>query len=233
MTRRLWVPFVPFLLVSALHLVALFTGSVALSTPTKWFLMPALLIGFIVSQFGPAQRRLVGELPVLGSIAILFSWAGDILIATPGDIGFLLGLGAFFLAHVAYLVLFLRPLKRRRVPLVALVLVVWWAVLLIVLAPYLGALLIPVAIYGIVLGASAAAALGTGPWVATGAVLFLASDTLLAFKLFLPDFAVWQADFLIMLMYLAGQGLIAYGAVRMRWAVGGIRTLAPEGFVAQ
>jgi hypothetical protein len=34
---------------------------------------------------------------------------------------------------------------------------------------------------------------------------------------FLPGFELWQVDLLIMLSYLAAQGLIAFGAIRMAW----------------
>jgi uncharacterized membrane protein YhhN len=220
MTRRLWVPFLPFIIVSVVHLAALFVGWAWLATPSKWLLMPALLVAFLGAQAGmtPAPAPATPSLRVLGSIAILFSWAGDILISTPGDIGFFLGLGAFFCAHLAYLVLFLRQLKRRRIPLAALLLVVWAVALVVVLAPHLGVLIVPVALYGLALGGATAASLGTGRLVAAGAVLFLVSDTVLSLKMFLPGFSLWQDDFLIMLSYLLGQGLIAYGAVRMRRA---------------
>jgi alkenylglycerophosphocholine/alkenylglycerophosphoethanolamine hydrolase len=71
-----------------------------------------------------------------------------------------------------------------------------------------------VAVYGAVLGLSAATALGTNPTIAVGAGLFLLSDSVLACKLFLPGFGFWQQDLVIMALYCAGQGLIALGLVR-------------------
>ncbi|MCU1512993.1 MAG: hypothetical protein JWO10_83 [Microbacteriaceae bacterium] len=209
------MPFALYIAVGAVHLVALLTHAVPVSDATKPLLMPALLVGFLWALHQRTGRMPRGELALLGVTGILFSWLGDILLGTPGGMGFLLGLGAFFLAHVNNLVFFLRPLRRHRIPLVALVLVLWWVALLVTLAPHLGTLLVPVAIYGLVLGASAAASLGTIRTVAAGALLFLASDTVLALKMFLPGFSLWQADFLIMVLYIAGQGPIAFGAVRM------------------
>jgi uncharacterized membrane protein YhhN len=208
-----WWAFVPYAVVAAVHLVALFSGATAVSDPTKGLLMPALLLALLVAI--PSRR---GRVALWAGLGILFSWAGDLLLSTPGDTGFVAGLGAFLLAHIAYLVLFLRPLKARRIPRLGLLYLIWWAALLVLLAPHLGVLLIPVAVYGLVLAASTTAALGTDRVVAIGGFLFLASDTLLAFKMFWPDFAVWEADFLIMLGYLAGQGLIILGAVRHRRA---------------
>jgi uncharacterized membrane protein YhhN len=65
-----------------------------------------------------------------------------------------------------------------------------------------------------VLVVSAATALGVNRTVAVGALIFFVSDTLLGFKMFWPGFSLWQADFLIMLAYITGQGLIALGSVR-------------------
>ena len=171
--------------------------------------MPALLLALLVSL--PARR---GEVGLWAGTGMLFSWAGDLLLSTPGEAGFIAGLGSFMLAHVAYLVLFLRPVRTKRMPALALAYAAWWAALVVVLSPHLGALLVPVAVYGLVVGASSAAALGTTRAIAVGALLFLLSDSILAFKLFWPGFAVWQQDFLIMLAYIAGQGLIAVGVVR-------------------
>jgi uncharacterized membrane protein YhhN len=206
---RRWWAFAPYGIVAVAHLAGLFTGAEWLASPTKGLLMPALLLGLLVSI--PARRD---EVALWGGAGMLLSWAGDLLLSTPGEAGFITGLGSFMLAHIAYLVLFLGPLRTKRMPPLAIAYAVWWAALVIVLAPHLGALLIPVAVYGLVLGASSAAALGTTRVVAIGGLIFLLSDTMLAFKLFWPGFAVWQQDFLIMLAYVVGQGLIAVGAVR-------------------
>ncbi|MEQ1736920.1 MAG: lysoplasmalogenase [Rhodoglobus sp.] len=206
---RRWWAFSLFAAVGAVHLAILAVGAEAWSAPTKALLMPALLIGFLVAL--PSRRN---ELAAVGGVAVLLSWAGDVLLATPGNVGFLIGLVAFMLAHAVYLVQFRRSLKQRRIPRLALLYLAWWLALVVVLSPHLGALLIPVAIYGAVLGLSAAAALGTNRMVAVGALVFLLSDTVLAFKMFWPDFSLWQADLIIMFGYLVGQGLIAVGTVR-------------------
>jgi uncharacterized membrane protein YhhN len=206
LARLAW--FLPYLIVGALHLVALFIGSVELDGATKPLLMPALLIAFLVAL--PKRRT---EIAVLGTLALVFSWLGDVLLSTPGGIGFLIGLGAFLLAHATYLILFLRPLKVRRVPWLALIYLLWWVGLVAALARDTGTLLIPVAIYGLVLGGLAAAGLGSNRWIAVGAFLVLASDSVLAFKLFQPNFSLWEHDFVIMIMYIVGEGLITIGAL--------------------
>ena len=205
--RRL-APFIPYAVVGTVHLVTLFVGWGAGSSVTKILLMPALLLGLLLAL---PQRR--GRIAVIGGLGILLSWAGDVLLESPGDVGFLLGLGGFLLAHLVYLALFLGPLRERRIPWTALLYLLWWAALVVILIPHVGPLVLPVAAYGLVLAASASAALGAGRIAAIGALVFLASDTILAFHLFYPGFEFWQVDFTIMLLYLAGQGLIALGAV--------------------
>ena len=207
--RDLVLPrFLPFAIVGVVHLVTLAIDWHEGSTYTKLAIMPALLLGFLLSV--PARRGLV---VVFGVVAILLSWFGDALLASPGDLGFLLGLGSFMLAHIAYLVLFAWPMRQRPVPWPALVFAAWWFALVTILAPYIGSLLVPVAGYGLVLATASAAALGTNRLAAIGAALFLISDTILAFRLFYPGFEFWQMNLTIMVFYIVGQGLIILGAV--------------------
>jgi len=218
--------FLPVAVIGLAHLIALFlaelgtAGAAEFAGATKVWLMPVLLVSFLWAL--PVVRS---QIALWGTLAILFSWAGDVLLAAPGGNGFLLGLGSFFLAHVSYLVLILRFLKRRRVPWLAAIFAVWWVGFVLLLAPYAGPLLIPISLYGVVLAAMAAVAWTANRWVAIGAVFFLASDSILGLSLFVPKFDFWQLNLVIMLTYLLGQALIAGGAVRH--AVGGITRARP------
>jgi len=211
------VRFLPYAVIGVAHLVTLFTASHEASAITKPLLMPALLLGFLLSlpRVRSSTRR---RIALLGSIAIVFSWIGDVSLGMPGGLGFLIGLGFFFLAHVAYLALFINAISLRRLPrrnwaLVIAVGLVWWAGFVALLAPHAGTLLVPIALYGAVLGGVAATAVACNRWVMVGALLFLISDSLLGLHLFLPGFEFWQVDFTIMVFYISGQGLIAWGAV--------------------
>jgi uncharacterized membrane protein YhhN len=204
--------FAPYLLVSVIHLVALATGAIAIADFTKPVLMVLLFVAFLFSL--PQVR---GEVALLGSLGILLSWIGDVTLSSPDDIGFLIGLGFFLLAHVAYVILFLRKLRMRRLRPLAVVYVAWLIALVVVLAPHLGSLLIPVAVYGLVLCTMGALALHCNRWIAGGGALFVISDSLLGLNNFLPGFELWQTDFLIMLSYLAAQGLMAFGVLRWAW----------------
>jgi uncharacterized membrane protein YhhN len=206
--NRLFLSFVPYAAVGVAHLAGLFFGIVPLEQATKPFLMPALLIGFLVTI--PVRA---GAVALIGSIGFLLSWAGDVLLASPGNIGFLLGLASFLLSHVVFTVLFLRYTRVRRMPWLAVLIAVWWVGLTVLLAPSIGALLAPVVVYGLVLGFYFATSLGCNRYLSLGAFLVLVSDSILAFKLFLPGFSLWEHDFVIMLPYIVGQALVAIGLV--------------------
>jgi uncharacterized membrane protein YhhN len=205
--------FVLYAIICVLYLGSQLAGAGGVQAFTKPLLMPLLLVGLVISL--PTLRS---GIALFASLGILFSWAGDVFLQTPGDAGFLVGLGCFALAHVAYLILFIRELRMRRLPWLALVYVPWWVALVVTLAPHLGALLVPVAVYGLLLGSVAAFGLACNRWIAVGTAVFLVSDTLLGLHMFLPGFDFPGVDFAIMLPYVVGQGFIAWGAIARAWA---------------
>ncbi|WP_241160447.1 lysoplasmalogenase family protein [Microbacterium sp. Y-01] len=181
-----------------------------LAGPTKLLLMPLLAVPVVLSA-----RKLVPRSALLMLLAaLLFSWLGD-------------GAGAFFptapelplmllffgIAHVAYILLFARHLAMRRMPWWALIYVAWWVAMIAILGPHTGVLLIAVAVYGLVLGGTAAFSARCHPLVALGGAFFLTSDTILAFRLFLPDALPSWSSPAVMLTYTTGQGLIVAGAL--------------------
>jgi hypothetical protein len=201
--------FVPYVVGSAAHVILLALDS-PLAPPTKLALMPLLAIPVLV--FARHLRPRVTLALLLA--ALLFSWLGDgagaLFPALPELPMMLLFFG---IAHVAYIVLFARHLSVRRFPRWALVFVAWWIGMIIVLGPHTGALLPAVGAYGLVLGATAALASRCHPVVAWGGVFFLISDTILAFRLFLPDaLPAWSSP-AVMLTYTLGQGLLIAGAL--------------------
>jgi uncharacterized membrane protein YhhN len=203
-----WVGFVPYALVSVVHVVALAVGADEIAAPTKLALMPLLAVAALWAGRGSTW----GPPATLLFVALAFSWLGD-------------GAGSFFpfapelpvmllcfgLAHIAYIVLFWRFLRARPWPAWALVYAAWWLLLVVVLWPRLGALAFGVAIYGLVLGGTAATAARCAPIIATGAAFFLASDTILAFRLFMPEAMPDWTSPLVMATYTLGQGLIVAG----------------------
>jgi uncharacterized membrane protein YhhN len=207
---RLWIGFVPFAVVSVIHVVALAVGADAIAGPTKLLLMPLLAVG--VFWGGRGSRW--GTTYTLLFTAIALSWIGDGAgTFMPGAPTVPMMLLFFGLAHLCYIWLFWRVIQVKRLPVWAIVYGIWWVALLAILWPHLGALLIAVAIYGLVLGGTAVAASRCHPLVAIGGAFFLASDTILAFRLFTPDVMPDWTSPLVMLTYCVGQGLIAAGVI--------------------
>ncbi|MBJ6761839.1 lysoplasmalogenase [Myxococcaceae bacterium JPH2] len=146
------------------------------------------------------------------------SLLGDLLLEI--DPGFFLpGLGAFLLAHLGYTFAYLHvsrtPHPARGLPF--LVLAVGASVLL---RPWLGEMTVPVTLYVAIISTMAwraAALLGDAhtsraqQWTAfAGALLFAASDSLLAIKLFVRPLP--GSSFVIMVLYWAAQLCIAFSA---------------------
>ncbi|MCR2824674.1 lysoplasmalogenase [Microbacterium sp. zg.Y909] len=207
---RWWWGFAVYAVVALVHVILLAVDS-PLTYPTKLALMPALILAAAWSlrrtRWGVAHNLLVA--------ALLFSWFGDgaAFFFPFFDDELPMMLLSFGLAHACYIALFWRHLAVRRLPWWSAVYVVWWLVLIIVLWPLLGALAVGVTVYGLVLGGTAAAATRCNPAVVVGAVFFLASDTTLAFRLFVPGTPDW-AGVAVMVTYTIGQGLIAFGVAR-------------------
>ncbi len=159
------------------------------------------------------------------AVGLVLSALGDLLLALPSD-QFTAGLFAFLAAHVAYVFGFTREV-RALAPARLAPFLLWGGLAYAGLAPGLGGLALAVALYTLAVAAMmwrAAARLGSPgvPRAAaavglTGAVLFAASDTLIAaarFRGLLP----W-AGMPILLLYWAGQlgvaaSVVGYDAIR-------------------
>jgi uncharacterized membrane protein YhhN len=145
-------------------------------------------------------------------VALVCSLAGDVLLMLPRDL-FVFGLGAFLLAHLAYVVgMVVDGVSITR--LLAGVLLVAVGILVlgtqIVRAAYAAEsdLAIPVMVYIGVISAMVVAAVGTGePLAIAGALLFYSSDALIGWSRFVREYA-W-APVVIMVTYHLGQlGLV-------------------------
>ncbi|MFT4235639.1 MAG: lysoplasmalogenase [Microbacterium sp.] len=209
MPHQAWGFFV-YSTIGILHVVAISLRCEALEHSTKLLLMPVLAIAVWTASAG-ARRTWPFVLLVA---AFVFSWFGDapatLLPFLPETPGMLAG---FALTHVCFLVLFIGAIGTGRPKPWALVYLLWWVVLLVVLLPSFGALLPAVAVYGLLLGGMATAATRCHPLVIAGSVLFVISDTVLAFRLFRPEIMPFWTSLAVMVTYIAGQGLIAAGTV--------------------
>lgn len=207
--RTLIWSFIPYVAVSIFHVIVLWLSS-PLAGPSKLLLMPLLALPVLVSL----KNTRPSAASALLLLAILFSWLGDgagSFFPTAPELPLMLGF--FGLAHVAYIALFVRNLKRRRLPKWTLVYAAWWIAMVAFLGPHTGALFFGVAAYGLILAGTAILAARSTAIIAAGGAFFLASDTILAFRLFLSEaMPAWTSP-AVMLTYTLGQGLIVAGAL--------------------
>lgn len=200
----------PYVVLAIIHVIALAAQS-PLAAPTKLTLMPLLALPVAAAAPRLRPRVTVGLLLT----ALLLSWLGDGAGSFfPGGPELPLMLLFFGFAHVVYIVVFLRFAAVRRLPWWALLYAAWWIGMLAAVGPHVGNLLFAVAAYGLVLAGTAATSARGNAVVATGGAFFLASDSILAFRLFLPDaMPAWTSP-AVMLTYTLGQGLIIAGVIR-------------------
>lgn len=148
--------------------------------------------------------------------ALVLSLAGDVLLMLPSD-RFVFGLGAFLLAHLAYVGgLLADGVTAERLAVGAVVVAVAVAVVGVPLlrgvrraAPGMAG---PVGAYVVVISAMVLAAIGTGDALAiAGAASFYASDALIGHTRFVRP-AVWAPP-AIMVTYHVGQALLTLSLV--------------------
>ena len=159
------------------------------------------------------------------ALALALSAAGDLFLSRPGEKAFLAGLASFLLAHIAYIALFAivggGPGVLVAAPwrgALAAVLVVYGLIMLVLLMRRIGpSLRGPVTVYIVAILCMGVSALTLdAPLVITGALLFMASDTLLATEKFLLPAISRQRDWMryaVWASYYLGQMAITLGLI--------------------
>ena len=196
------------LLGAAVFLYARLSGLSELGLLSKGIPVIALLLWLRTAPSGLYRRWI--------SLGLLCSLAGDILLDWQGDL-FVFGLGAFLLAHLAYLRAYLSDCKQPAWLALLLALATGGTMFAILASADLGQLLIPVACYALAISAMlwrALARLGqpglnrsSTRLAAAGAALFVLSDSLIGINRFVAPFEA--APLAIMLSYWLGQWAIA------------------------
>ena len=187
---------------------------------TKPLLMPILIYYLIERTEGKVYKYHL----VLGG-ALIFSWIGDVLLMWDGELNFMLGLGSFLIAQIIYFIVFRldiqiseKGLLTKRAPFLIMLLAAGAFFLYLVL-PHVGAVLqIAIPIYSICLLLMATGAIlrNTAPHgykeVVAGAVIFVVSDSTLAYNQFVA--AIPYGSSIVMLTYIVAQFLIVQGVAR-------------------
>lgn len=206
---------------SFIYLLILLSGNESLNCFLKPILIPLLGIAVACYKNFPSKNILLS--------ALLFSWIGDVvlLFADIDEIYFILGLVSFLISHIIYIVLFNKQNKiegeenKNIFRIGSLVIALYLIAMLALLLPTLGDLKIPVIVYSSVISTMLLFAFnGFLAWgksgnrhVFTGAIVFVASDTILAIDKFYSP--VERSSFFIMLTYLVAQYLIIVGILRL------------------
>jgi uncharacterized membrane protein YhhN len=217
MKQQSKIIFGSYVVVVVLELLFVYFDEPQLRWFTKPLLMPLLMLGFNIES---AKRN--GALFNLILAALFFSWAGDVLLQMKGM--FIPGLISFLLAHVFYIVYFIKRGKGKKgilqqQPLIGIPVLIYILIFLWQLYPYLDALKIPVTVYGITIGTMLLMAINTKRKLSKsaaalffyGALLFVISDSLLAVNLFAMNHLVLSLG--VMLTYASAQFLIVKGAL--------------------
>lgn len=159
---------------------------------------------------------------ILGT-SLIFSVGGDVFLGLNREDYFVFGLASFLIAHVFYIVLFIRSMPLRLIvsppqKIGVGLLLAYGVGMVIWLLPSLGPLMIPVILYIAVIMTMGVCAILAGfkaPWVALGSILFILSDSVIAITKFKIAFAA--GPYLIWSMYYIGQYFIVMGFVREKY----------------
>lgn len=154
---------------------------------------------------------------LLLGVSLLFSTLGDIFLGIDGEKLFVFGLGSFLIAHLFYIVLFVRNRPKPMLAsadqkIIAALVIIFSAAMFAWLWPNLGDLRLPVAVYLCAItgmGVTATLAGFRTPWVVIGAVLFIVSDSMIAVGKFKSP--IEYSNYLIWATYYVGQLFIALG----------------------
>lgn len=146
-------------------------------------------------------------------MGLIFSLSGDIFLMLPQE-RFVAGLASFLVAHLFYISAFAEGTSLSFINLVPFLII--GSIFYGILMPHLGNLKMPVLVYAVVI--LGMAWLSLNRWLATnhsgsvlaltGALFFVASDSLLAFDRFKAAFS--KARFYVLTTYFMAQWLIAF-----------------------
>ena len=218
MNKKIWL--VIYIAVFAIDLFAVYANNENIRLAGKPWLMPLLVIFFLTStkNFSSSLKKWI-------VLALVFSWTGDVLLMFEprNNSFFIFGLIAFLIAHIFYITFYeniLRIENLRRNYRLFIPVFVYYIVLIYLLSPRLGAMKLPVWFYGLVISYMLVQALQTARirdrlaflLMVPGAILFVASDSLLAINKFYRSFE--YGGVAVMLTYGIAQLLITLGAVR-------------------
>jgi len=205
-------------------LFEIITGSTETLQNVHYIAKPAIVLSLLFF-FMKTSKHLSKSLKHLTIVALVFSLLGDVLLMFVGQTQhfFTAGLVAFLLAHLMYILLFLKHRNKEKGAIGFLVLLLVYASgLFYLLKGGLGEMLIPVIVYMIIILSMATTAFlrknkvnsASYSLVFTGALFFMISDSILALNKFYQPIPL--SDISIMLTYALAQFLIVLGVLKIK-----------------
>jgi uncharacterized membrane protein YhhN len=210
-----------FLVVSIFYLSLILVGQENVAWYFKPLLLPFLIIATYESKPFESKKWLL--------LGLFFSWIGDIILmfADKGELYFIFGLVSFLVAHLQFIVLFIKQKPETNYKknsffwIGFLATLAYLASLLLLLFPTLGDLKIPVFVYAATISLMLIEAIkGYFSWqkptnavILIGAIFFVTSDSILAINKFYSPLP--SASFLIMFTYIVAQYLITSGILTL------------------
>lgn len=186
------------------------------STLFSWVLKPGTM--FLIIWYAVTEASSQTKYKFLIIVGLLFSVTGDTFLLMKGNLWFMAGLFSFLIAHLVYIVAFLGKPKFSRKHFVAIVPIAIYACLFLTrlhsgIFSFNGkgyeSMWVPVVSYVVVISSMLWSTFISGnKFAAFGAILFLMSDSLLAWNMFVTPMP-WLGSYGVMITYYSAQFLIA------------------------
>ncbi|WCO02643.1 lysoplasmalogenase [Psychroserpens ponticola] len=203
--------------------IELICGTFESLATLHYFTKPLIVISLLLF-FVTQSQHLNKTTKTLMILALVFSLVGDVALLFDAikPIYFIIGLASFLLAHVMYVLVFLKQRNTHKKPLGFILIMLGYAALLFyILKDGLGDLLLPVIVYMfVILSMSTSAYLRqklnntiSYNWVFIGAILFMISDSILALDKFYQPLTLSSIS--IMLTYALAQYCIVIGILKL------------------
>jgi len=200
----------------------LICGTIEGLSQVHYITKPLILISLII-YFWKQGKALGKKTKTIMLLALLFSLMGDVLLMFVDRAAnfFIGGLIAFLLAHIMYILIFLKHGRQHKIKPAFIGLVLIYAIgLLYVLYDGLGDMLVPVIVYMtaiLIMVVSASQRKGSVSKISfvlvfLGALFFMVSDSILALNKFYQP--IPYSSILIMSTYASAQYLIVMGILR-------------------
>ncbi|MGB0367673.1 MAG: lysoplasmalogenase [Flavobacteriaceae bacterium] len=189
--------FLIFILAGSINLIGQILEIDLLAHGSKALIIPALM-GYVWSNNSPSRIYLV---------ALFFSWLGDLFLIPSGTSFFITGIAAFWITQLLYCRLMLNylkgtlweQLKKKKNLLPLFLLGGYLFFLLVLISPRLGVIQIPVTLYALTLCITGYLGVlialekrtKTALSLALGCILFMISDSMIAFDAFYFDAKVF------------------------------------------